>query len=221
MEASSSFATMEPLDIPRLRGVLHVYAVVPAALAALSLVVLAPGGAHRVAAAVYGAGLCALFAGSGLYHRWRWSPRWRPLLRRVDHATIYLFMGACYTPVAMLVLSGATRWTVLGVVWGGAIVGIAMSFAWIEAPRWLCSACCVALGWAAVLAVPQMVSALPATPVGLFALGGVLYTAGAAVFAAGRPNPWPGVFGFHEVFHAFTILGALAHFAAMAGWVLR
>jgi hemolysin III len=107
------------------------------------------------------------------------------------------------------------------VVWSGALVGISMSFAWIDAPRWLCAACYVALGWAAVLAVPQMVSALPLLPVALFALGGVLYTAGAVVFAAGRPNPWPGVFGFHEVFHAFTILGALAHFAAMAGWVLR
>jgi hemolysin III len=217
MEASS-FATVE---IPKLRGLLHVYAAVPSALAALCLVVFAPGRAERMAAGVYGAGLCALFTGSGLYHRWRWSPRWRPVLRRVDHATIYLFMAACYTPVAMLVLSGATRWTVLGVVWGGALLGISMSFAWIDAPRWLCAACYVALGWAAVLAVPQMVSALPLVPVALFALGGVLYTAGAAVFAAGRPNPWPGVFGFHEVFHAFTLLGALAHFAAMAGWVLR
>jgi hemolysin III len=220
MEASP-FAAIEPLDIPRLRGVLHVYAVVPAAVAALVLIVLAPAPAERLAAAVYGVGLCALFGGSGLYHRWRWSPRWRPLLRRVDHATIYLFMAACYTPVAMLVLSGATRWTVCGVVWGGALLGIALSFAWIDAPRWLCSACYVALGWAAVMAVPQLVRALPPTPLALLALGGVLYTAGAAVFAAGRPNPWPGVFGFHEVFHAFTILAALAHFAVMAGWVLR
>jgi hemolysin III len=182
--------------------------------------VFAPGAGERAAAAVYGAGLCALFGGSGLYHRWRWHPRWRPLLRRIDHSTIYLFMGACYTPVAMLVLSGATRWTVLGVVWGGATVGIVLSVAWITAPRWLCSACYVALGWAAVFAVPQLVSALPVTPVLLFGLGGVLYTAGAVVFALGRPNPWPRVFGFHEIFHAFTILGALAHFVAMAGWVV-
>jgi hemolysin III len=214
---------MEPLDpaLPRLRGVLHLWALPFAALAACLLVALAPGAGERAAAAVYGLGLCALFGGSGLYHRWRWSPRWRPLLRRVDHATIYLFMGACYTPVAMLVLSGATRWTVMGVVWSGAAAGTLLSVAWIDAPRWLCSACYVALGWAAVIAVPQMVSALPLAPVALFALGGLLYTAGAAVFALGRPNPWPGVFGFHEVFHVFTLLAALAHLAAMAGWVLR
>jgi hemolysin III len=231
MEALPTGAAVEPLeatvgdilrdvDMPRLRGLLHAYAVVPSLLAALALVVFAPGAGERAAAAVYGAGLCALFGGSGLYHRWRWHPRWRPLLRRIDHSTIYLFMGACYTPVAMLVLSGATRWTVLGVVWGGATVGIVLSVAWITAPRWLCSACYVALGWAAVFAVPQLVSALPVTPVLLFGLGGVLYTAGAVVFALGRPNPWPRVFGFHEIFHAFTILGALAHFVAMAGWVV-
>ena len=102
---------MDRLDIPRLRGVSHVYAFWIALVAALTLIVLVPAGTPRVAAAVYGAGLCALFGGSGLYHRWRWHPRWRPLLRRIDHSTIYLFMGACYTPVAMLVLSGATRWT--------------------------------------------------------------------------------------------------------------
>jgi hemolysin III len=101
------------------------------------------------------------------------------------------------------------------------VAGIVLSVAWIDAPRWLCAACYVALGWAAVIAAPQMVSALPVAPVALFALGGVLYTAGAVMFALGRPNPWPGVFGFHEVFHVFTLLAALAHLAAMAGWVLR
>jgi hemolysin III len=225
MEALPAGAAVEPLDLalpeaPRLRGVLHVYAVLPALFAAVTLVLLAPGAAERTAAGVYGLGLCALFGGSGLYHRWRWSPRWRPLLRRIDHSTIYLFIGACYTPVGMLVLSGATRWTVLGLVWSGAAAGVVLSVAWIDAPRWLCAACYVGLGWAAVIAVPQLVSALPFTPVALFALGGVLYTAGAVVFALGRPDPWPLVFGFHEIFHVFTILGAVAHFAAMAGWVV-
>jgi hemolysin III len=224
MEVLPAGAAVEPLEleitIPKLRGMLHAYAVIPALLAAAALVVFAPGGVERAAAAVYGAGLCALFGGSGLYHRWRWHPRWRPLLRRIDHSTIYLFMGACYTPVAMLVLSGTSRWTVLGVVWGGALAGIFLSVVWITAPRWLCAACYVALGWVAVFVMPQLASALPVTPIALFALGGVLYTAGAVVFALGRPNPWPRVFGFHEIFHAFTILAALAHFVAMAGWVV-
>src|SRR3954464_9325349 len=158
---------MDALDIPRLRGVTHAYAFWCALIAAVGLIVVSPGGVPRIAAAIYGAGLCALFGGSGLYHRWRWHPRWRPLLRRIDHSTIYLFIGACYTPMGMLVLSGATRWTVLGAVWGGALAGIVLSVAWISAPRWLCAACYVALGWAAVLALPQLVRALPLTPVAL------------------------------------------------------
>src|SRR3954462_5996859 len=128
MEALPAGATVDPLDLavpeaPRLRGVLHVYAVLPALFAVLVLVWLAPGGAERAAACVYGFGLCALFGGSGLYHRWRWSPRWRPLLRRIDHSTLFPFLRGSHSPVAMLVLSGATRWTVLGVVWSGALGG--------------------------------------------------------------------------------------------------
>ena len=97
---------METWDIPRLRGVTHAYAFFVAVIAAALLIALTPGGAPRMAAAVYGVGLCALFGGSGLYHRWRWNPRWRPVLRRVDHSTIYLFIAASYTPVGLLVLSG-------------------------------------------------------------------------------------------------------------------
>src|SRR3954447_18085873 len=132
---------MEALDIPRLRGVTHVYALWLALVAAVVLVVWTPSGTPRIAAAVYGMGLCALFGGSGLYHRWRWHPRWRPLLRRVDHSTIYVFIAACYTPVALLVLSGNVRWLVLLTVWAGAVAGVLFSVAWIDAPRWLCSAC--------------------------------------------------------------------------------
>jgi hemolysin III len=208
------------LDLPRLRGVTHAYAFWLALVAAGLLIALTPAGAPRVAAAIYGAGLCALFGGSGLYHRWRWHPRWRPVLRRVDHSTIYVFIAACYTPVGMLVLSGATRWLVLITVWAGALLGVAFSVAWISAPRALCAASYIALGWVAVIAFPQMVSELPATPLVLIATGGVLYTIGAIVFAIGRPDPWPRVFGFHEIFHVFVILAAIAHFIAMAGWIV-
>ena len=134
MEALPTGAAVEPLDleitIPKLRGVFHVYAVVPALLATAALIVVAPGGVERAAAAVYGAGLCALFGGSGLYHRWRWHPRWRPLLRRIDHSTIYLFIGACYTPVACSCCRarragrcwascGAARWPGSSSAWPG------------------------------------------------------------------------------------------------------
>jgi hemolysin III len=141
-------------------------------------------------------------------------------MQRVDHSTIFVFIAASYTPVCLLVLSGSVRWIVLVTVWAGALGGVALSVAWITAPRVLASACYVALGWVAIIAFPQLVSALPAAPVVLIAAGGVLYTAGAAVFAFQRPNPWPQVFGFHEIFHAFVVLAALAHFVALAGWVV-
>jgi hemolysin III len=208
------------LDIPRLRGVTHAYAFWLALVAAGALIALTPAGAPRVAAAIYGAGLCAVFGGSGLYHRWRWHPRWRPLLRRLDHSTIYVFIAACYTAVGMLVLTGATRWVVLVTVWSGAALGIVFSLAWVNAPRWLSSSTYIVLGWVALVAVPQLVSSLPIAPLVLVASGGVLYTAGAVVFALGRPDPWPRVFGFHEIFHVFVILAAVAHFVAMAGWIV-
>jgi hemolysin III len=174
----------------------------------------------RAAATVYGAGLCALFGGSALYHRWRWNPRWRPILRRIDHSTIFVFIAASYTPVCLLVLSGTLRWAILVTVWAGALGGVALSVAWISAPRVLACACYIALGWVSVIAFPQLSAALPITPLVLIAAGGVLYTIGAIVYAAQRPNPWPRVFGFHEIFHAFVIVAATAHFVALAGWVV-
>ena len=211
---------MESWDIPRLRGVTHAYAFFVAVIAAALLIVLTPGGAPRMAATVYGVGLCALFGGSGLYHRWRWNPRWRPVLRRVDHSTIYLFIAASYTPVGWLVLSGTTQWIVLITVWSGALAGVTISVAWINAPRFVCAICYVALGWVAVVAFPQMHAELPTVAIVLMGAGGVLYTIGAVIYALGRPNPWPKVFGFHEIFHVFVILAAITHFVAMAGWIV-
>jgi hemolysin III len=211
---------MDALDIPRLRGVSHAWAFWFALVAAAALIVLSPPGDARLAAAVYGVGLAALFGGSGLYHRWRWHPRWRPILRRIDHSMIYVFIAASYTPVGLLVLEGTTKWVVLIVVWGGAALGVTFSVAWISAPRAVCAICYVALGWAALICVPQLVESLPATPLILMALGGLLYTAGAVIYALGRPNPWPRTFGFHEIFHVFVILAAAAHFVAMAGWIV-
>src|SRR3954454_19211087 len=207
-------------EIPRLRGVTHMYAFYCATVAAALLIAFAPGGVARGAGAVYGIGLCALFGGSALYHRWRWNPRWRPILRRIDHSTIFVFIAASYTPMGLLVLSGTTKWIVLITVWAGALCGVALSVAWITAPRALCAACYVALGWVAVVAFPQMAASLPVAPMVLIVTGGVLYTAGAVVFALGRPNPWPRTFGFHEIFHVFVILAAVAHFVAMAGWIV-
>ena len=123
------------------------------------LVATSSSGAARLGALIYGAGLIALFAGSGLYHRWPWDPRWRPLLRRIDHSTIFVFIAASYTPLALLVLHGTTQALVLAGVWLGALAGVTLSVAWIDAPRWLGAATYLALGWVALLAIPQLVDA--------------------------------------------------------------
>jgi len=206
--------------IPGLRGVSHAWAFWCALVAGSVLALYAPSAEARAAAVVYGAGMCALFAASGLYHRWRWDPRWRPLLRRIDHSAIYVFIAASYTPVALLVLSGPVRVVVLASVWAGALAGVALSVAWITAPRVLVAASYLALGWVSIVAMPQLADRLGVAPLGLFAAGGVLYSIGAAVYALRRPNPWPRTFGFHEVFHALVILAAVTHYVAMAGWVI-
>lgn len=206
--------------VPRLRGLLHAYAAVVALVAAAVLIAIAPDGQARLAASVYGLGLCALFSVSGLYHRWRWDMRWRPLLRRMDHSTIYVFIAASCTPIAWLVLEGATRTVVLVAVWAGAAGGVALSIAWITAPRILVAMSYLLVGWAGAIGLPQIVDRLPTVPLVLLATGGVLYTVGAVIYALKRPDPWPRVFGFHEVFHLLVVIAALAHFVAMAGWVV-
>ena len=206
--------------VPILRGVLHQWAFWFALAAAALLVALSPPGAARAAALVYGAGLCAMLAASALYHRYECGPRLRALLCRIDHSAIYVFMAASFTPVGLLVLDGTLRWALLGGVWGGALAGVALSVAWVTAPRVLFALSYVALGWVMVIALPQLTSELDLTPLVLFAAGGVLYSVGAAIYALRRPDPWPSTFGFHEVFHALVVAAAVIHFVAMAGWVI-
>ena len=206
--------------IPTWRGLLHAYTFWCALASAIWLVAVAPGAQARVASAIYGVGLCALFAISGLYHRWRWSPRWRPLLRRLDHSTIFLFIAASTTPIALLVLSGALRATVLLTVWLGALAGIAMSAAWIDAPRGLVALSYVTVGCASAAGLPQLVERLPLEPLLLLGVGSVLYVLGAVVYATRRPDPWPHAFGFHEVFHALVIAAAASHFVALSAWIV-
>jgi hemolysin III len=204
---------------PLLRGMSHAYAFWVALVAAATLTALAGPGTPRVAAGVYGVGLCGLFAASGTYHRWRWDPRWRPLLRRIDHSTIFVFIAATYTPVALLAMHGTLRWAILAAVWAGALAGVVLSVAWIDAPRALQALCYLVLGWVAIAALPQLLHALDLAPLVLLALGGVLYSLGAVVYARQRPDPWPTVFGFHEVFHVLVVLAAAVQFTALAGWV--
>jgi hemolysin III len=201
---------------PRLRGVSHQYAFYVALAAGAALVVLARGGEARVAALVYAFSLAAMFGASALYHRIDWSPRPRAWLRRLDHSMIFVLVAGTYTPFALLVLAPVLGWPVLGVVWGGALAGVVISLVWIDAPRWLTAVLYVALGWASVVTMPQLWDRAGAMAVALLATGGLLYTAGAVVYARRRPDPVPRVFGYHEVFHVLVIAAAAVHFAAVA-----
>jgi hemolysin III len=206
--------------IPRLRGLLHAHAAWVAGVLAVVLFALAPTGQARLAAAIYGLGLVVLFSVSAVYHRWRGDERWKPWLRRMDHATIFVFIATSYTPVALLVLEPPLRTVVLASVWAGAAAGVALSLAWISAPRLLSALCYLAVGWVAVIALPELARRIGPAPLVLLVAGGALYTLGAVVYAMRRPNLWPRTFGFHEVFHALVIAAAIAHFIAIAGWVV-
>lgn len=206
--------------VPRLRGVLHAAAFPLSIVAAAVVIVLAPAGRASLAVAIYGAGLIALFGVSGLYHRWRGSARLKALLRLLDHGTIFVFIAASYTPIALVVLHGALVWVLLGIAWLGAAAGVTFSMGWIKAPRIVTAGSYLALGWVSVIAVPQLTSELGLAPLLLIVGCGVLYSLGAVVYALQRPNLWPRVFGFHELFHALVILAAAAYYVAVVGWML-
>lgn len=141
-------------------------------------------------------------------------------MRRLDHAAIYLMIAGTYTPFGLLALTGAWRWTVLPVVWGGALAAIVLKLAWVDAPKWVAAAIAVALGWIGVVALPQLWDTAGIAGLLLLATGGVLYTGGAVVYARGRPDPYPAVFGYHELFHALVIAAAACQYVAVAGFVL-
>ena len=206
--------------VPRLRGVSHAGAAVLAIAAAAVVIVIAPAGRATVAAAIYGTALIALFGCSALYHRWPGPARFKPVLQQIDHSTIFVFIAASYTPVALVLLHGSLVWVILGVAWTGAVAGIAFSLGWIQAPRSLVAGSYLALGWVAVIAIPQLLGDARVAPLVLLATGGLLYSAGAVVYARRRPDPWPRTFGFHEVFHAFVIAAATVQYVALVGWVL-
>jgi hemolysin III len=208
-----------PAIKPLLRGVSHEIAAFAALAAWIGLAVAAHPGRGRVAADVYGASLFALFTISALYHRPTWPPRARLLWRRLDHSAIFLLIAGTYTPFCLL-LGGTAGNALLAVVWGGAAAGVVQSVAWPTAPKPLSAAVYLLLGWVVVPVLPALRQELGLLSIGLLAAGGLAYSLGAVVYALRRPDPFPRVFGYHEVFHALVIVAAVLHFLVAARAVL-
>jgi hemolysin III len=206
---------------PRLRGVSHLIAFGVSLLSGPLLIVVAPTLSARVAVAVYGLSLSALFGVSALYHRPTWSAAARGWLRRLDHAAIFVAIAGTYTAVAGLALPAEVSQPLLVVVWCGALVGALLQLVRGHATRWLAAGPYLVLGWTAVAVLPQLVARLDGAAFGLLIGGAVLYTLGAVIYARRRPDPRPAIFGYHEVFHVLVIAAAAAHYVAVAGFVLQ
>jgi hemolysin III len=212
---------LNPVLKPRLRGVLHQWACAVSLLAALGIVLGAGSLRARLAVAIYGLSVVALFGTSALYHRVNWrTVRARRWMRRLDHTMIFVLIAGSYTPFALLVLHGTLGMVILVAVWSLALLGALFKLVWIDAPGWLVAAMYVATGWIAVIATPELASRLGIVAVAALALGGVLYSAGAVIYACKRPDPVPAVFGYHEVFHLLVIVAAALQYAVIAFWVL-
>jgi hemolysin III len=203
---------------PLLRGWLHVVAFVGWLVGGPFLIAAGPDAAAKAALAVYVAGMLVLFGTSAAFHRVSWSePAWRRM-RRADHSAIFIGIAGTSTAVAVLALRGWAEVLILAMVWGGAAVGIALRQVWLDAPQWVVAVPYVVVGWCPIVVAPQLVRALGWGGLGLMLAGGLAYTAGALVYARKRPDPWPAVFGFHEIFHACTLVGA-GLFAYMVAFV--
>jgi hemolysin III len=206
---------------PLLRGWIHAVAA-PAALAAgVFLAWRAPGIQATLSAAVFTASAVTLFTMSAVYHLGTWSPRVRRTLRSVDHANILILIAGTYTPVAVLALRGAARIAILAVVWAAAILGAVFRVVWTGLPRWVYVPLYAGLGWAAAFVLPQLQRGAGAAAFSLAVAGGVLYTLGALTYGLRRPDPWPWVFGFHEIFHACTVAAFACQYVAVSLIVYR
>jgi hemolysin III len=207
---------------PLLRGALHQAGFMVALVVGALLISYADRNAlTRTSAAIFAGSVAAMLGASALYHRVTWSPRVRPWLRRVDHAGIYLLIAGTYTPVGLLALHGAMQRAVLAIVWGGAAAAVLLKFAWVKAPKWLAAVIGIALGWVGIAAMPEVWNTAGVAAVALLAAGGLAYTAGGLIYAFKRPNPAPRVFGYHELFHALTIVAVACQYVAIAFFVLK
>jgi hemolysin III len=214
-------ATLDPTLKPRLRGVLHQWAFAVSLAAGAGLVLAAGSARARIAVTVYALSVAALFGTSALYHRVNWrtlgARRW---MRRLDHTMIFVLIAGTYTPLGLLVLRGTLGVVILVAVWSAVLAGAVFKLVWIDAPGWLGAATYVAIGWIALVALPELLDRLGVAAFAALALGGVLYSVGAVIYAHKRPDPVPTVFGYHELFHLLVILAAALQYAVIAFWIV-
>ena len=216
---------------PKLRGWMHL-ATAPLTLAGgIVLIILSPDATTRWGSALFSASALVLFTVSAVYHTGSWSPRVWAFLRRFDHANIFVLIAGSYTPLTLILLEGTQRTVLLATIWASALLGVLFRIFWTDAPRWLYTPIYIAMGWVAIVFLPDFAHGAAERLGGdvgtavmvLIAAGGALYTLGGVVYGFQRPNPWPRWFGFHEVFHTFTILAFVTHYVgiSMATYALR
>jgi len=204
---------------PRFRGFIHLLAFSSALTLAPILIVITPGIVDRFIMAIYAFAIVGLFGVSAMYHRNEWSERGAQMVRQIDHSMIFVATAATHTPIALIALPTAPGWTLFGIVWGGALFGIAARLLVKDAPYWMIAVPYVVVGWSSLVVINHLWSALGIAGFTLMVVGGALYTIGAVIYAAHRPNPWPRSFGYHEIFHALTVGGAACHYVVIAIFV--
>lgn len=217
--AGPSVADAPPSIRPLLRGTLHLAAAIAAPAGLVLLLLIADSPRRYVGAAVFATSLMLLYTSSASYHLAPWPARLRAVMERVDHSMIFVFIAGTYTPFCLIVLDYAWGIPMLVAVWSLAALGVLSKIALPHAPRWLTVAPYLALGWIGVIPAVQVVSAMSSGQLTLLMLGGMFYTVGAVVYAQRWPDPFPRVFGFHEIFHAFVVGGSAIHFALIAAFV--
>ena len=201
-------------------GLMHLGAAVAAAIGSAIMVFVGRDDvAKLVSLAVYGSSLVLMFSASAAYHLINAKTQVQKFLRTLDHSSIYLLIAGTYTPLCLHFFDGFWRWGLLAIIWAMAVIGIAVKLFVINAPRWVTAGIYLLMGWLSILAINEMLAAMPLGALVLTFLGGVLFSVGAIVYVAKRPNFFPGVFGFHELWHVFVILGCLSHFIAIAAFV--
>ena len=206
---------------PLMRGWLHAIAAVASVAVTIGLLIETHGQPQRlIALLIFGLSMIALYSVSALYHLGRWYGRQAIVLHSLDRANIFLLIAGTYTPFCVILLDGLMRFTILALIWSLAAIGVGSAVFTRRLPRWVTTMLYLGMGWLSLIVAPPIVSALPAPAVVLLAAGGILYTVGAVIYALRRPDPWPRIFGFHEIFHIFVVAGSAAFLIVIWGWVV-